>query len=93
MKDEDSELKKFTDAAHVIESSMDMWGKEFDKWADIVEDLQEDPSISEDDISYAARKMDHALNRMRFEQKEARDLNHQINAHMIDKFVRGDFDE
>ena len=102
MKEEDSKLKEFTEAADVIQASMDMWGEEFDKWADTVESLEEEPSSKEhwiklsklptDDISYADKKMRYALGRMKFEQKQANELNAKINSHLVDKFVRGELD-
>ena len=92
MKEEDSKLEEFTGAADLIQASMDMWGEEFDKWADTVEALEKEPSSEEDDIFYADEKMHYALDRMRFEQIQAKELNAKINSHLVDKFVRGDLD-
>ena len=97
--EEDPTLKEFTDAADVIQASMDMWAEEFDRWADHVEELEQCPSVicrhpaHVDDMHNAAKNMNYALKRMRREQAEAAELNNKINNHIIEKRMRGDLDD
>ena len=82
MKEFTDKEKEFDDAANVIESSMNMWAQEFDKWHDKTESTMKYGG-TEDDIDRCHEQLNFCLKRMTLEQEEAKKLENDINSHII----------